>query len=115
MMWMQMMQKFSGGGKMNKWSFEEQKEEIKSIIKQCMVSKHLIPVLGSGFSAGTTTLKGSIPNVKSLTNQLVSYMEMSDTWKGRNISEFQTLDLFQVATSFWRDVEKNSKIKTQFS
>ena len=44
------------------YSNHNDKEEIIDIIKTLMNSKHLVPIIGAGFTAGSKTKCGKVPN-----------------------------------------------------
>lgn len=47
------------------YSFKDQEDnkKIKVLMKKLIQSRHLIPVIGSGFTAGTDTKSGTVPNM----------------------------------------------------
>lgn len=93
---------------------EKDQENIKELMKSAISSKHLIPVLGSGFTTGTKTQRGEVPNVKQLTHKIAELIAETDEYKNEKICELETIELSSLANFFWKEME-NTKYKKTLS
>lgn len=83
-------------------------------MKNAINSKHLIPVLGSGFTTGSKTQRGEVPDVKQLTHKIAELIAETDKYKKAKVSELENTDLSILANIFWKEME-NPKYKKTLS
>lgn len=86
-------------------------DKIKILLKEAFDSKHLIPVLGAGFSAGTVTSMGVVPNVDQLKDKMVDLLLATDSYKGQKKEDFEKINISQIAGVFWNEAEKTEQRK----
>lgn len=85
--------------------------KVKDLLQKAISSKHLIPVLGTGFSFGTVTSVGIVPNATQLKDKIVELLLTTDSYKQQKKEEFKEISLAQTASAFWDEIEKSSEKK----
>jgi hypothetical protein len=90
---------------------KEGREKANAVLKEAVDSKHLIPILGTGFSSGTITRMGKVPNVRQLKNKMAELLLETSAYHGQRKEDFEEINLFQIAGAFWDEAEKLSEQK----
>lgn len=98
------------------YSFKDQEDnkKIKVLMKKLIQSRHLIPVIGSGFTAGTDTRIGTVPNMSELKSQMVDLLLQTDDYRGRRKEEFEKISIIELASVFWKKMDKDNNIRRKF-
>lgn len=91
---------------------KQDKKELDELLRKLIESRHLIPVIGSGFSAGAITRNGTVPDMKQLQKTLIELLIKTDTYKDETKESFYKLDLFQISDAFWREMDKEENKHT---
>lgn len=90
---------------------KEDYEKVKVVLRKAINSKHLIPVLGTGFSVGTATSAGVVPDAAHLKDKIVDFLLETDSYKQQSKEEFKDIDLSQIAGAFWKEIDNQSQKK----
>lgn len=101
------------------YRYSEKKDlcKIKELLKTSITSNHLIPILGAGFSAGTKTMYGNVPDVNQLKEQMVFLLLQTSEYNTKRKEDLLKIDLSTLASAFWRAIsrEENQKIGDKFN
>ena len=95
------------------YSFKDQEDnkKIKVLMKKLIQSRHLIPVIGSGFTAGTDTKSGTVPNMLELKNQMIDLLLKTDDYHKMRKEEFENVSMSLLTPDFWRKMDKYNNLR----
>lgn len=98
------------------YSFKNQEDnkKIKELMKKLIQSRHLIPVIGSGFTAGTDTKSGTVPNMLELENQMIDLLLKTDDYREMHKEEFGKVSMSLLTPDFWRKMNKYNNLRRRF-
>ena len=98
------------------YSFKDQEDnkKIKVLMKKLIQSRHLIPVIGSGFTAGTDTKSGTVPNMLELKNQMIDLLLKTDDYHKMRKEEFENVSMSLLTPDFWRKMDKYNNLRRRF-
>lgn len=97
-------------------SFQTQKDidKVRELLKSLINSKHLIPVLGSGFTHSTDTARGRIPSTQQLREKIIELLLKTDEYKGKDEEDFEKIVFSELADFFWQYIDSDQKICREF-
>ncbi|EHI99069.1 hypothetical protein CDLVIII_2424 [Clostridium sp. DL-VIII] len=98
------------------YSNHNDKEEIIDIIKTLMNSKHLVPIIGAGFTAGSKTKCGKVPNANVLKDYMIELIAKEDNLDYEDVNQLKQMALSDISDELWNhlDGKEHKTMKNNF-
>ncbi|MHB1041465.1 MAG: SIR2 family protein [Eubacteriales bacterium] len=96
------------------WSNVSEQNNLLNEIKTLIKVKRLVPIIGAGFTSGTETRHGTVPNGNELKDFLIRQLELLLGMGAEDTADLKRGNLSATADIYWNALEKSKKITTSY-